>query len=525
MKKYIVFCLLLLSIGFIQAQSVDAAKKEINRENYFRARQILHSLKAQPGVNVGEVYYYLGNAYLLSEDADSARIFYAESVKINPKNITGYLAAGRLAVLSKNYADAKAQFERAFQTSRYKSAWVFLEAGEAWYRPEITDLKEAIVQLEEAYKLDGKNVAVLLSLGDAYLLQKDNTQAAGMALSKYEAAAEVDKTNGEAYLKIARINRSGKIYDEAIKNYEKCVELDPANAIAYKELGETYYWNRSYDKMIACFKKYNELTPDDIESKTRLAAFYFGNKEYEKCLEECGRGLTAEPNNFYFLRMSAYSLFELKRYKEGYESVKKFWSVPNVKIKPNDYYYSARLATENGDTTNAFAYYKKALEKDSANCDLLSGYAKTLYRAKRYQEAVTTLQSKQQYNCTFITIDYFDLGRAQYFAGDYAGAEKSLAEFTTRTPTTPDGHYWRAKANLRMETETQTGLALPHYEKYISLTASDPVKFKKNLIEAYNYLGANFSGNGDKVKGKEYFQKVLELDPADPIALELIKGL
>ena len=66
--------------------------------------------------------------------------------------------------------------------------------------------------------------------------------------------------------------------------------------------------------------------------------------------------------------------------------------------------------------------------------------------------------------------------------------------------------------------------SFPWYSKYIEVAGSDPVKNKKNLVEAYNYLGVYYFEK-DKAKAKENFNKALELDPNDQDAIDLLKQL
>jgi len=81
-----------------------------------------------------------------------------------------------------------------------------------------------------------------------------------------------------------------------------------------------------------------------------------------------------------------------------------------------------------------------------------------------------------------------------------------------------------------MLTEKNEGMAKPYYEKFIELTLADPKfdlkKSGKDLIESYKYLGDYyFSVANDKATSKTYWQKVLEIDPNDKQAKEVLSGL
>jgi len=74
------------------------------------------------------------------------------------------------------------------------------------------------------------------------------------------------------------------------------------------------------------------------------------------------------------------------------------------------------------------------------------------------------------------------------------------------------------------------GLAVPFYETYAKLVTVDKpelaAKSTAGLIEAYNYLGSVAARkDANTVKAKEYFDKVLLLDPANVTATQAVKAI
>lgn len=502
------------------AQTLEEARKDIDNENFFRAKNSLRKLLADPAVDHNQAAYYLGNAYLKTDDPDSAKIFYA-MLGENNKTAYGSLALGRIALINKKNADAKGLLDKAAITSKMKNSEILYQIGDAWFKPTTTDLKEAIYYFEEAYKLDLKNSTNMLALGDAYL---ENNEG-GKAMSKYESAAEVNTKLTMAFVKIGRLNVRARTYDDAIVAYKKALALEPDNALAHKELGEAYYLSKKYDLAKPEFKRYIELNKDDADAKTRFISFLFQSKEYEQVATEAAQMLQDDPNNYILLRSLSFSNFELKRYKDGYEFAKRFWANSNgKKVKPIDYVYSARLAALNGDTVQAINYFKTALETEKDNADLSAEYAKTLWQSKRYTDAIV------QYNAKIAqfgggALDYYYLGRSYFSAGNYVAADSTFATFVTKQPTSPDGYVWRAKCNSRIDPEMKAGSAFPFYQKFIELAQADVTKNKRNLVEAYGYMGAYYMNAKDNTQAKQNFEKALELDPNDELAKELLKGL
>jgi tetratricopeptide (TPR) repeat protein len=518
MKK----CMMSLFVVFValsaQAQSLDEAKKLIDNELYYKAKVMLLKLAKDPAQDKNLVNYYLGNVYLKTEDKDSAKICYASLGEGN-KSLYGHLAAGRLALLNGNEKAAKEFFEKATIASKLKNSEALYQIGDAWYKPEVINLKEAIYFFEEAYKIDVKNSTNMLTLGDAYL---DNNEG-GKAMSKYESAADVNNKLTMAFIKIGRLNVRARTYDDAIDAFKKAVALEPENAIARKELGEVYYLAKKYDLAKPELKKYIMLNKEDVDAKTKFIKFLLQIKEYDQVVAEATAMLQEDPNNLELLRSLAFSNLELKRFKDGYEYAKQFWIYAvSAKIRPIDYIYSARLAAASGDTAQAITYFKTVLANDKNNEELLSEYAKTLWQAKRYEEAIQQYNDKiTQFGGT--SLDYYYLGRANFSATKYMDADAAFKTFADKNPTSPDGYLWRAKCYSRVDPEMKTGDALSYYEKFIEIAQADPTKNKRNLIEAYSYMAAYYMNAKDNEKAKANLANAAALDPNDEFVVELQK--
>jgi hypothetical protein len=101
------------------------------------------------------------------------------------------------------------------------------------------------------------------------------------------------------------------------------------------------------------------------------------------------------------------------------------------------------------------------------------------------------------------------------------------------TPDYAPAWMMRAKIGNRLDTaEAKLYLSKVPYENYIkyAYSADDMEKNKKNmknLKEAYDYLGRYWIQQEEKgnVTAKQYFQKILELDPADQETIEILRIL
>jgi tetratricopeptide (TPR) repeat protein len=542
--KFIAAVVLLSTQVFGQAP-LDDAKKEIDKENYVKAKNILMPLLSQPS-SAKEAAYYLGNAYLLNDDKDSAKVFYRQVGGADNKTPIGYLANGRLALLNGDLAGAKKLFDMAAVKSGMKNATILYQAGDALFRPSASDLTAAISYFEDAYKLDNRNYVNMLELGDAYQANNDG----GKALSKYESAAELYPNLTLAYIKIGRLNVAGRIYDDAITAYKKAIAIEPDYAVAHEGLAEAYYRATKFDLAKPEFKRYIELNKEDADAKIRFLVFLFQLKQYEQCVTEAQVMLNDDPSNYQILRILFYSQYELKRYKEGLDVAQKFWvAVPQAKVKPYDYIETARLSAKGGDTATALKYFSTALSIDTNNDELLGDYANLMYTTKRYSESIanyTKKITKFPYKAGYY--DYYYIGRANYFialgfrsqkdnapAQDSANvyltaADTAFAQLTNSWPTSADGWQWRAKANTYLDPEMKSGAAVPYYEQFVKLAeaTTDPAlqtRFKSFLLDSYQYMGEYYLNSKEYPAAKEWLDKAHKLDPFDQTTLELEKAL
>ena len=99
------------------------------------------------------------------------------------------------------------------------------------------------------------------------------------------------------------------------------------------------------------------------------------------------------------------------------------------------------------------------------------------------------------------------------------------------------GNFWRARANSALDPETTLGLAKPFYEEVATLLESknDP-HYNSALIECYSYLGYYYllaienpalkaEAMANKEKSKEYWNKILAIDPANATAKRALDGI
>ncbi len=148
---------------------------------------------------------------------------------------------------------------------------------------------------------------------------------------------------------------------------------------------------------------------------------------------------------------------------------------------------------------------------------------------KKYDKAAAAFQkkielSKATAKPTAIANDYLSLGRSHMLNKTYAEADAAFDKVIEIKPDLPIGYLYKARASANLDPKQEKALAKPSYEKYIDLAKGDTEKNKKELIEAYTYLGSYYLlVSKDRTKSDEAWNNVRTLDPANKAAIEAAK--
>ncbi len=549
MKKIIKATLGLILVGSaVFAQSLADAKKAIDAEQYQKGKTILKTLTSSQPANA-ENYFYLGNVYLKTDDVDSAKLTYNQGVTANPKFALNYVGLGSVALAENNEPAAKLSFDQAIPLTDKKDQKTYLFIGKAYIKAAKPNI-DAALNLEKAKVINAKDAEVYLALGDAYRAQLKNSEA----YSAYRTAFDLNKTLLRSKVELGVINKMSKAYPESAEEFNSVIALDPNYGPAYRELAETYYlwanaepnkYNERINQALQYYEKYMDLTDRSLESRIRHADFLILAKKYKELETEANEMAKIDKVNPKVLRYLAYSSYENGNYAGSVQALKDFIAkVEPKRIIAKDYLYLGRAQMKTpGSETEGVNNLKKAVELDSTNAEVMSEIGLALFKAKKYGEASKTYELAVNNPRSKTTVyDSFYLGLSYYF--DYATqnnaklnpskdllvkADTLFSYVIQRSPTSPDAYLYRARVGKQLDDEQASkGLMVPYFEKYVELVtakaeAPSPA-VKNNLVEAYTNLGAYYQKT-DKAKAIEYFNKVTELDPANPYAMSALKAL
>jgi len=93
-----------------------------------------------------------------------------------------------------------------------------------------------------------------------------------------------------------------------------------------------------------------------------------------------------------------------------------------------------------------------------------------------------------------------------------------------KVPDLAIAYFWQARVQTNFDPESEQGLARPHYEQFLLVSKEDTTRFKKELIEAYSYLGYYYYLTEDS-SSEDYWLKVEAIDPENAQAKAALKEL
>jgi tetratricopeptide (TPR) repeat protein len=523
MKKTTLAMLSLFMSWTAGAQTLKDAIRYSDREQYEKSKGILQNL-VKTDLKSTDQYYYLGDLYYKNEQYDSARYWFKQAVKLNENSALNYAGLGKVTY-AENPTEGKANFDKAISLAK-KDGRVYAALAEYYLAAEKPAVDLAIQYATKAVEIEPKNASLKLVLADAHLANNDGSSA----MAQYKAAANLDPKSPLPQWKIGKLYLGAKNYDLGMQHFKEGLELDAEFAPIYREMGELYYRAKKFDKAIESYKQYLELRDKNDEANFRYASFLFLNEDYTNALNILNDLDKRKYANPILYRLIGYSYYETKNYDKAKDALDTYWKKADTrKTITQDYEYYGKTLAKKGQDSLAVDFLTKALERDTSKKELYGEIANIWFLAKRYDKAALAFGKKieaykETAKPTALANDYLSMGRSYMFARSFVEADSAFAKVVELKSDLPIGYLYRARASANLDPNQSQALAKPHYEKYIELAKADAEKNKRDLVEAYTYLGSYYLFvSKDKSKADEAWSQVRVLDPSNRAAAEAAK--
>lgn len=546
--------------GQTSAQDVATGLKQLDGNQACLAKETFEKLAA--ATPTADNQFYLGYYYLRTKQPDLAKAAFEKGLAADPKSKENLnkVGMGAVALAQGDRTGAQTIFAEVLKATKNKNVAVLQRISEAYTGYVVIDSMKpiykttdpaqsiALADIAIALMLKGgeKNQEVYMSKGDAFYIKGE----AGPAVSAYEDAINVTPSLGKAFAKVAKIYWGGRNYDLAQTNFKKAIEVDPDYAPANKEYAELYFYVRQYKPasryMDAYVEKIGACASDD--EVLRSAQFNFVAEEFSKVNAKITKVMSSGRTSDVLYRMQGWAAYKENQYEKAIENLNKFLQQAPQKAIDNDYRYlgNAMLRISPADTAAAIANLEKAAEMDTVD----NGYkeiAAFYNAAKDYEKAITYYQKVIAREKTPSLQDYVNLSLPLYNVANrtFASGPDSLAlrekkrnyflaadslymKMIERKPDYLYAHGQRAKANYFAYTREEAmtnGIAIPLMENYIKLASAVPMEdaIKANFKLFYQVLGAySVITLKDEAKAKEWFTKLLEIDPTNKVANDFL---
>jgi tetratricopeptide (TPR) repeat protein len=534
----------------VQAQTIQDGLALIHTERFNEAEALFKKLAE--GTPSPENQYYLGYYYVKAGNLDEAQKAFEKGVQLEDKSYLNQVGLGTVALGKGDKAKAKELFAEA-EKKKKKEAEVLYRIGEAYtlFEKE-NDPAEAIRLLDEAVKRDKNLADAYIAKGDALMFRNEG----GPAVTAYEYALTAKPNYAVAHNRIGQVFLRGKAYNLALENYKKAIEADPNFAPAYKDLAELYFLGQKFKQAAENFDLFMQKSgATDPRMVLRAAQFAFVADDYAKSLQllESIKGKIDDP---ILKRMYGWAYFKTNEPDKAIENLTDFIKVAPDKIIADDYKYLGRAynlkATAQGNPydSTGVVYILKGADIDTSKIEAAVTYkevATLLYGAKNYGQAIEAYSKGIALDTTakslindyyYLGLSYFQLASRTVPAGtdslqtvslkrDLNMKADSIFEIVTvKSPEWPYGYYWRGVALYNAydrQENVDKGISAPHYTKFAELAEkdTDPAKYKSFLKVVYNYLGFYYMTTvKDEAKAKDYWQKLLAIDPENANAKE-----
>ena len=444
-------------------------------------------------------------------DTSIALPYIRQALTIDSKNADIFLIAGDLYMLVNDGSNAIKNYNLA-QYADPQSPTAAMKIGYVYSKARA--LQQAISNFEQAIELNPNYAPAYRELGQIYW------RAGRLEQSKTNFKKYLDLTAGNIPAKIRYVNSlfyAGD-YEEVIKNVEEILAKDQSRAYMNRLAGYSYYEkaNPDYDKALSYMETlFKTVAPEYILQKDHYYTARIlvkKNQNYSKLTDELNSlkiQLDKEKS-----KLATAPAAEKPKYKTTVDELTK--KIGNTE---------AGLSAANKEIDRAFAEYNKALNfkrtdpnsttYTSQERALLSEMANSYYAFRRYDGAAKTwaklIDPAKENNMP----DYMQVGRAFYNGEKYKSADSVFSFIIKKSPDYLPAYIYTARTYSKMDPDTKSGLARPKFEKVISIAQKDSLKNESEMMEALTYLGYYNMENGNYTKAKDYYNRMINLNPAN----------
>lgn len=358
----------------------------------------------------------LADLYEKNGMSDKAKSTYEKMISLNPNDSKVYMTLGQYNLKAKKYAEALKYFEKCYLLDHgAKSAEGLAIAASA-----LGQWDKARDAAESAIKIDATLMDSRIILAKAYLKDKNFAGAkeqleylVGKKPSELEywkqlatcydqlndriklasadkKIAEMDKTNVDSRIRLAKYALDQKDYKQAFDMYKQLAGLIPQNADVFRNLYDLCLKNGDKGGASVYLRKYLALNPSDAPAQRNLGDLLYELKDQDGALAAYRAALKLDPGIKGFYKRYA----ELVIAKGQQEEVIRVLAgaIRSGEADVGAYTTLGMIYQKSNQYSKALEMYQRAMQMDPQNVDVLSAVAECQAKTGDRNGAIVTYE-------------------------------------------------------------------------------------------------------------------------------------
>jgi Flp pilus assembly protein TadD len=518
----------LFGIAGLKAQSIQEGVNHLYADRVKTARQTFEKIVAANPNNL-EAVYWLGQSEIEMNDIAAADQLYSKTLNANGNAPLILAGKGEVNLFQGKKDEARQMFETAINLSSNSKKGpdpaILNAVGRANIVAKNGDVVYAIDKLKLAVDKDPKNADIFLNLGDAYRKVQDG----GQAVSNYDKALQANPTLARAVYRKGMIYYTQKNWEIYEPLMQQAITIDPKFAPAYYEL---YYYNLLWKKPVDLntaqdfANKFNANTEPDPQNDYLRIQTIFAQGQMALSTKDSAQGIAKLkesisgaknlittvgeqqilPRTYKLIAIASLGIKDTATAREYID--KYFAKEKSENIVSNDYFVKGRIYSNSlANEALVMESYKKGTAMDSVYATKYNNLIDEVQIYKKqpgkkcFEAGLLSLiyQIKKENNKTIDQRDLFGPAYTYYLCGNITKADTLARTYITAFPDSIYGYYLVGNIQAIIDSTMTLGLAVPFYEKTLTIAETDKVRFKQQGIKTAGYL-AGFSNNVKKDK-------------------------
>jgi tetratricopeptide (TPR) repeat protein len=522
------------------AQTIQEGVTHLYADRWQSAVGVFQKLLAQNPNNI-EASYWLGQTYFDMDDNNMAKEVYEKGLAASNNAPLLLVGKGHYLLAEKQVNEARQNFETAISMSKDKKGKdnpeILNAIGRAHTDAKMGDYKYAEQILRTASELNTKNPDILLNLGNA--IRKARPGEAGRdAYEAYRRAIDLNPNFAYAYVRIAKLFETQRNWDLVLENLNKAISVDPNFSFAYYELFYYYFARLDFPNAEKYFNKYVETRPneDKWEHDFLNAQLCWVKKDFDCAISkgESVRSLQGAKVKPRVLRLLAYAYLDKKDFAKAKAADDEFFAKEKDGFNPADYKRKAEIAAGSGvPCEELFGIYMAGAAADTILQDRIDYMVDA---AKDFEKRGCKKQDADMRLAIFglrkspNPLSLINIGILYTQTDQLLKADSVFTVYTTLSPDSILGYYWRGRVNASLDTSNQVEPFVTNmlngFTKALDIAGLDKIRYRNlGITSSLSLIGYYNNVKSDKEAALVPALKGLDLDTSNAQLKNIVEYL